>query len=217
MPETATIPEPTATAPRRSTPHDSPPQPLTPEEWEALLHARLCAQGVESGKPIEWARHLATALECTYTGADKIVLVKNAIAARFDDPRHRKKEPTHPDRHLTADEAIHVLEQGVLDGACTELTVAKAKALREYGTYLPVGAPGHAADRLPAPPKTLAPERELPALVEPEVVAEASGGEVEVVGVKTIVQPPPKPASVDHVPEPPKAGGRVLSNASKLG
>ncbi len=105
--------------------------------------------------------------------------------------------PDHPDRHLTAAEAIQVLERA----GAGEVTLDKARQLAQMGHY---EAPKMAnpADLLPPPPKVNAPERSLPEDPEPRQIAGVyevnARPDAETVGPKAVE------------PEPVKAkGGKV--------
>jgi hypothetical protein len=165
---------------------------------------------VEASGPVEWASDLVRELGRTHTGAGKLDLIQRAMRDRFDHPDHRHKPADHPDRHLTAAEAVEVLAQDETVGA---LTREKARQLAETGRYVPAAA---AADvgppPLPPPPKGQAPRRTAkpqpraaapePAKADPPGpgVHDLSSGAVPTVG--------PKPADADDGRGAPKKPGR---------
>jgi hypothetical protein len=188
------------------------PEPLTQAQWQEKLHQRMKEKGLSPEKPIEWASQLCTALKLTYTGDDKIDLIKNAMWSWFNREEVRDLKPEDPQRHFTADQAIQVLQQGFVDGLVADRTVLKAISLRKNGTFVDKVQLRHEADGMPAPPEVKAPERKLAPVVRPEVVRDVAE-EVETIGPKVLVQPKPPVADVSAIPEPPKDGPR----AAKLG
>lgn len=107
-------------------------------------------------KPIHWAADLVKALKATFTGQAKLDLIRTAMAARFHAPEHADKKDDHPDRHLTAAEAIAVLEKSGVG----EVTLEKARTLAETGMWNKPAAV-NPADALPSPPTGPAPDREM--------------------------------------------------------
>ncbi len=154
-------------------------------------------------QPIHWAAGLARELKKTGTGEGKLDAVRRAMAARFADPAHAHKDARHPDRHLTAMEAVDVLRAA----GAGEVTIAKALSLAETGVWAP---PKPAAAELPEPPEGPAPVRVRQP--EPEVTVPEGdpfagvmdlGADVATVGPKPVEELPEPPA-----PEKPKAGKR---------
>lgn len=116
----------------------------------------------EPDGPVEWAADLVRELGKTGTGAAKLEVIRRKQLERFNDPRHAGKDPAHPDRHLTAREALAAIETPDEHGGypVPELTRQKARAIVETGRYVPaVAATVHAADALPPPPRGKAPAR----------------------------------------------------------
>jgi hypothetical protein len=122
-------------------------------------------------KPIQWAKGLVDALKKSGTGETALNVIRAAMVSRDCDPAHAKLPPRHPDRHLTAKEAVAILERDLPQHLTT---IEKARQLAEKGVYLEPAPVKPAADLLDEPPETEAPERELPAAetkVEPRQIA----------------------------------------------
>ncbi|MBA4191309.1 MAG: hypothetical protein C0467_25280 [Planctomycetaceae bacterium] len=114
---------------------------------------------------IQWAADLREALLQTGTGQGKLDLIAAAMSKRFDDPAHADKDPQHPDRHLTAVEAVAVLQKA----GAGDVTLEKCRQLLMTGEYAPPKPAASSADRLPPPPKATAPTRRAVASDEPVV------------------------------------------------
>ena len=113
------------------------------------------APGPDPDGPVEWADDLVRELGKTGTGPAKLDGVRAAKLARYHAPGNHGKPADHPDRHLTAREALAVLEA---DPAASDLTRAKARSIVKYGRYVPdAPAARHPADLLPPPPGRKAP------------------------------------------------------------
>lgn len=112
-------------------PHDGPPD----------------TDPVEPAEPVEWAADLVRELGKTGTGQGKLAKVRQAMLDRHNDPAHAKLKEDDPRRHLTAKEALEVLEA---DDAVPEATRAKARAIVGTGRWEDAPAV-HPADQLPAP------------------------------------------------------------------
>jgi hypothetical protein len=179
-------------------------KPLTDEE---RLWDRMVERGLTPKNPIEWAKGLVVALECTYTGKHSTDLIRNAMVVLFNHPDHEDKDPTHPDRHLTADQAIAVLQQGFVDGITPDLTVLKAINLRKKGTWTTTPLPGHGADVLPDPPSSAAPKRKEAKIVQPAYVEPIETAKVETIEIRTLVKPLPenKASHAAAIPDPPSS------------
>jgi hypothetical protein len=106
---------------------------------------------------VHWAADLATKLEATGTPPAKLKCVRDAMAERW--AATGKLAPSDPERHLTAAEAVGVIEQryGADHG-----TAVKARAIRETGAYEPPPPAAHPAELIPPPPAVeREPEREV--------------------------------------------------------
>ncbi|MBA4192475.1 MAG: hypothetical protein C0467_31285 [Planctomycetaceae bacterium] len=154
---------------------------------------------------VQWAAELRDGLRASGTGKGKLDAISEAMAERFDHPAHAGKPDDHPDRHLTAAEALDLLRQ---IGA-GEYTIDKAKQLIEKGQIKPVEQPTGRGERLPKPPRIPAPMR--PVTVEgrepPRSIAgveERTVGDGDTIGLKPIEKadaqadkrPAKKPATV---------------------
>lgn len=143
---------------------------------------------------IHWAAGLIGPLKATGTGQGKIDIVKAAMADRFHDPAHAKKPLDHPDRHLTAAEAITSLKRA----GAGEVTLDKARQLAGTGQYTPPPPTAHPGDLLPPPPTGEAPVREVNEDEETVANGEDAPGvqdlsaDVDAVGPKEL-PPPPAP------------------------
>jgi hypothetical protein len=220
MPEAATL---TAAPFSASAPAFFDPKKAPPPEPGTTIDERLKLIACEKGRPIEWAYWLEKALEATYTGLPKVSLIKDARVARYYHPDHDDKSENHPDRQLTSKEAIRVLEQGVLDGRCSQTTVDKAKTLMREGWFTPPPqtAP-HKADSLPPPPEVKAPDRRVPALIE-TAAKELAGTPTKTVGPVPVANreaPAPQPhhGKTENLPVPPHMLAReALAKAAAKG
>jgi hypothetical protein len=122
-----------------------------------------------AAKPLKWASELVRGLADTGTGAEKLAAVQKARVAKFDDPGHAGKPPTHPDRHLTAEEGLAAIEAAFPD---SPLTLEKARQLVRTGCYVPaVVGPVPADAHVPASPDAAADDAG-----EAEAKAGATGG-----------------------------------------
>ncbi|VTT98934.1 unnamed protein product [Gemmataceae bacterium] len=151
---------------------------------------------------IQWAADLVGELRKTGTGQGKLDLVARAMADRFDAPEHAGKPESHPDRHLTAAEAVAVLQRH----GTGEVTLEKCRQLLLTGVYAPP-AERRPADKLPPPPRTSAPAREPvtgpEARVQP-VAAPFSNDAGSEVGPKPVAQEEAGLARAGEKPEPVK-------------
>ncbi len=141
----------------------------------------------DASQPMTWAKEIVDWMEANFTGKQTITFMKNAINAHFNHPDHKGKDRLHPDRHMTADELIRVLEQGMMDSPnlIADLTIHKARSLRNTGTWVGVKLEGHPADAIKELPKGNAPARKVPELVKTES-AEVTGAEIEVIGPRQV-------------------------------
>ncbi len=123
---------------------------------------------------VVWAAELLKKLEETGTPRDKVQCVRDAMHERWEATAALKD--TDPARHVTAAEAVGVLESrhGAAHG-----TVKKAKQVVETGTYEPPPPPVHPAELIPEPPAAV-----------PDLSPAGDGGEPD----KPPVGPKPKPA-----------------------
>jgi hypothetical protein len=110
-------------------------------------------------KPVQWAAPLVKALEKSGTGNAALDVIRAEMIRRNFDPEHKNKAASHPDRHVTAKEAVAILERELPNHVTT---IDKARQFAETGTYLEPAPVKPASDLLPEPPETDAPERELP-------------------------------------------------------
>jgi len=146
---------------------------------------------------IQWARDLMTALKNTGTGEDKLEIIRAAMLERYNDRLNARLAKDHPDRHLTALEAVAALEAAHAEDPhrVPDLTLEKARQLTNTGTYTELPPPKHAAELLPPPPEGPAPDRvilppEGPMAAPPKVLAGVTSlsGDVNTVGPKPIVK-----------------------------
>lgn len=151
----------------------------------------------DENKPIHWAAGLVEALKRAHVGHDKVELIRQAMAARFNHADHCAKDEKHPDRHLTAREGIAILERAGVG----EVTLAKARQLAATGMWNPP-APVNPADALPPPPDVPAPVRAIPVAEAPALTS--IGGTVDLSSdVDTIGLKPIEGAPGDTVPAVP--------------
>lgn len=165
---------------------------------------------------IQWAADLVDGLRATGTGQAKLDLVGRAMADLFDAPEHAHKPDAHPDRHLTAHEAVAVLQRA----GAGEVTLEKCRQLLLTGVYAPPAERVTPADRLPKPPRaTAAPVRAIEAPDEPRVQQVATDFALDdsaVIGPKPVAQ---EEAATDlaragEKPEPKKPGGKKGKKAA---
>ena len=130
--------------------------PIAPPADRAAATPAAPSAGVG---PLKWAADLLRKLGETGTGADKLAVLRAAMRAKFDGPDVRHLDGRDARRHLTAAEGVAALEADLRVG---EGTVRKARAVAEFGEYVPAAAgavtPGE--NLLPPPP---ADESEQPA------------------------------------------------------
>ncbi|HYH63958.1 MAG TPA: hypothetical protein VD866_04600, partial [Urbifossiella sp.] len=92
---------------------------------------------------VKWAADLIRRLEATGTGAAKLNILRAARQDRFAASPHLPD--THPDRHLTAADAVAMLDSHPLTAGT--LTAVKARAFVEVGEWAePVAGPSRFAD-----------------------------------------------------------------------
>jgi hypothetical protein len=163
---------------------------------------------VAEPKPIHWAAGLVVALKATFTGQAKLDLILAAMAARWNDPAHAGKPGNHPDRHLTAAEAVAVL----VKAGAGEVTLMKARQLAETGEYVKP-APVNPADLLPPPPDGPAPVRGEDVAPEPEMKSIAGTVDIDA-SADTIGLKPIEPVA-DKVKAGKKPKGEAKPKAGK--
>ena len=181
---------------------------------------RLIAAGCEKGNPIMWAYYLEQALLATYTGENKVNIIRDARVAWYNLDIHDGKSEDSLDRQLTSKQAIRELEQAMLDGRCSEDTIRKAKILMTQGYWdAPPQLLPHAANALPVPPKdATAPERRLEKLVQPPKLVDQTAGKVTEIGPKQIKKDtPPAPPKKGDGTLPPHMAAREARKAAVLG
>jgi hypothetical protein len=161
-------------------------------------------------EPIRWAADLVRELKRTGTGEAKLDVVRAAMRERFDAGRLADLPPDHPGRHLTAEEAVAVLDGHELTAG--SVTCEKARALARVGVYVepPAAAPARPVeDLLPPPPGGTADRTAEPgAATEPAVDAGAAVADHAGANIFAPADPPerlgPQPADDDG----PKAGAK---------
>jgi hypothetical protein len=122
-----------------------------------------------AAKPIQWAHALVAALKKSGTGEDTLNVIRGAMLARANDPLNAKLPAKHPDRHLTAKEALGIV-MIELPGHTT--TIEKINQFITTGHYIEPTPPTPLVDLLELPPEEDAPERAAPeAAAEPMNVA----------------------------------------------
>lgn len=161
---------------------------------------------MEATNPIQWAADLREALRASGTGAAKISAISAAMAERFDEPALARLPADHPDRHLTAAEAVEVLERA----GAGEVTLDKARQLVATGRYKAPPPPTPRGELIPPPPRGPAPTRApLAGRGEPPVPiagpADLSLKDVDTVGPKPVGDEPPAEKAT---PKKPKRGGK---------
>ncbi len=136
----------------------------------------------DNPKPIQWAHGLVTALKKSGTGDSTLNVIRAAMVERASDPAHAKLPPKHADRHLTAREAVAVLER---DLPTHTITIDKARQYAETGTYILPPPTAAAVDLLPLPPDEDAPERELP-VADVQDLMQIAGVKDKVAGIHNV-------------------------------
>jgi hypothetical protein len=189
---------------------------------ERLIEAakERASEGYAESGPIEWAYWLEKALTATYTGDNKVDLIRDARYQWYYSRDNRNKPSDHPDRQLTSEQAIQVLRQGVIDGRCSQTTVDKAITLMNSGTWaVPPQLAPHLANSLPPPPKgAKAPARELVDLVT-STTAKNAAPEIETIGPKQVakaVPPAPKGRRADGPKLPHELAREALSKGAAV-
>ncbi|MDB5312184.1 MAG: hypothetical protein JWO38_6386 [Gemmataceae bacterium] len=103
---------------------------------------------------IHWAAGLVPALRNTGTGTAALDLIESSMVARFN--QFPDLPESHPDRHLTAREAVEILTSAL---PYHTVTIDKAKQLMETGAWKEPPPPAKPSAFLPPPPDGPAPQR----------------------------------------------------------
>jgi len=99
---------------------------------------------------VKWAADLIRKLQESGTGQAKLNLIRAARQDRFAESPHLPDD--HPDRHLTAAEAVALLDAHPLTAG--GLTAVKARSFAETGEWVepPAGPSRFADEAVPPPP-----------------------------------------------------------------
>jgi hypothetical protein len=144
---------------------------------------------------VQWAADLLRELKSLRTGHAKLDALGRAMVEHRNDPDLAHLPADHPDRHMTAAEALDVLRKHPTVG---EVTIDKARQLVEKGRYTPPAGASKPVDLLPLPPSGQAPVRKAKKakVVAPEPTAIAGVQSLAIADVDTLGVKPVEPSAL---------------------